>query len=111
MMGVFIEGMEMPKQCGGCPFMFSSWGIEYYCSVTKSSISAKYVGREKMTNCPLIDIPTPHGRLGDLDALQEQIKLSVQDAHMSVLWKQGMAYAHGLIEASKAVIKSEGETE
>lgn len=28
----------------------------------------------KPVNCPLIEVPTPHGRLGDLDRLYKQIK-------------------------------------
>ena len=55
-------------------------------------------------------IPTPHGRLGDLDALQKQVENTIQDAHMSLLWKQGMMYAHGLVETSKTVIEAEDET-
>ena len=56
-MSVLIKGMEMPKNCGECPFIFSSWGIEYYCHLAESSTSAEYVGQEKMTNCPLIELP------------------------------------------------------
>lgn len=107
MMGVFIEGMEMPKRCLDCPFMVS---IDNDDCVLQTEVKNELARtwEELKASCPLVEIPTPHGRLGDLDALQEQIKLSVQDAHMSVLWKQGMAYAHGLIEASKTIIEAEG---
>lgn len=71
-MSILIKGMEMPKNCGECPFIFSSWGIEYYCHLAESSTSAEYVGQEKMTNCPLIELP-PHGRLGDLDKLWDRM--------------------------------------
>ena len=67
-MSVIVKGMEMPQNCGECPFIFSSWGIEYYCHLARASTSAEYVEREKMTNCPLVELP-PHGRLGDLDKL------------------------------------------
>lgn len=69
-MSILIRGMEMPKNCGECPFIFTSWGIEYYCHLAESSTSAEYVGREKMTNCPLIELP-PHGRLIDADAVNK----------------------------------------
>lgn len=29
--------------------------------------------KERLYDCPLVEIPTPHGRLGDLDALYEEI--------------------------------------
>ena len=67
-MSVIVKSMEMPQNCGECPFIFSSWGIEYYCHLARASTSAEYVEREKMTNCPLVELP-PHGRLGDLDKL------------------------------------------
>ena len=62
MSDILIKGMEMPQNCGECPFIFSSWGIEYYCHLARASTSAEYVEREKMTNCPLVELP-PHGRL------------------------------------------------
>ena len=67
-MSVIVKNMEMPKNCGECPFIFTSWGIEYYCHLAESSTSAEYVGREKMTNCPLIELP-PHGRLIDIKSV------------------------------------------
>lgn len=73
-MSILIQGMEMPKNCGECPFIFTSWGIEYYCHLAESSTSAEYVGREKMTNCPLIELP-PHGRLIDADKLKSRLVL------------------------------------
>ena len=70
-MSVIVKNMKMPKNCGECPFIFSSWGIEYYCHLAESSTSAEYVGREKMTNCPLTELP-PHGRLIDADKLANE---------------------------------------
>ena len=67
-MSVIVKNMEMPQNCGECPFIFSSWGIEYYCHLARASTSAEYVEREKMTNCPLVELP-PHGRLIDADKL------------------------------------------
>ena len=33
--------------------------------------------KERMPNCPLIEVPTPHGRLGDLDELEKQFKRAI----------------------------------
>ena len=76
---MIVKGMEMPKNCGECPFIFTSWGIEYYCHLAESSTSAEYVGREKMTNCPLIELP-PHGRLIDVSTVEE-IRFHDADGH------------------------------
>ena len=69
-MSVIVKGMEMPQNCGECPFIFSSWGIEYYCHLARASTSAEYVEREKMTNCPLVELP-PHGRLIDIRSVED----------------------------------------
>lgn len=95
-MSILIQGMEMPKNCGECPFIFSSWGIEYYCHLAGSSTSAEYVEREKMTNCPLIELP-PHGRLIDADAIQDY---NVETFGQRLL----------IIDTAPTVIEAEGET-
>lgn len=107
-MMVIVKNMTMPKNCAECRI----WSIcdclndfEDYESICYAVEDGDLV-RDK--NCPLIELP-PHGRLGDLDALQKQVENTIQDAHMSLLWKQGMMYAHGLVEASKTVIEAEGE--
>ena len=106
-MSVLIRGMEMPQRCGQCKLYHAEYPM--YCLAVEGhrTVGAPY-GMPRPDWCPLIEVKEPHGRLGDLDTLQEQIKLSVQGAHMSVLWKQGMAYAHGLVETSKTVIEAEG---
>ena len=99
MSDILIKGMEIPKNCGECPFIFSSWGIEYYCHLAESSTSAEYVEREKMTNCPLIELP-PHGRLIDADELVR-------------IWTGAQFYGSikPIVDARPTVIEAEGETD
>ena len=65
----YIVPREKPK-CYNCPFRtldYCGLLIEHDCvtvNVNEMTVS-KY--------CPLVEIPTPHGRLGDLDALYEEI--------------------------------------
>lgn len=72
-MGVYIDGMEMPKTCRDCE----------YCWVRKSlkSCEAKYglpVGDrwdiERASFCPLTEVPSPHGPLVDKDLIRERAK-------------------------------------
>ena len=69
-MGVYIEGMEMPKTCRECS----------YCWAGLKSCDAKYglpVGdrwdMERASFCPLTEVPEPHGRLIDADALKKDL--------------------------------------
>mgnify|MGYP007122039505 CR=1 FL=1 len=69
-MSVIVRGMEMPKNCKECPFsdheawclLPGDWRERYYCP-----------DDERSADCPLISIPKPHGRLGDLDALWDRM--------------------------------------
>lgn len=58
-MGIYIKGMEMPKNCKEC------FACKAELSQEKKVI---YVCCFAQTDCPLIPVP-PHGRLGDLDEL------------------------------------------
>lgn len=72
-MSVIIKGMEMPKNCSGCPLNYDQMA----CKVTGTrwwSDTMVLMGfdsdKEKLYDCPLVEIPTPHGRLIDADAIQ-----------------------------------------
>ena len=68
-MSLMIKGMNMPKSCKDCPcreypkFSFES----NWCCLNQKTISDV---RVISPNCPLIEVPTPHGRLIDADAYQ-----------------------------------------
>lgn len=69
-MRVLIKGMDMPKCCADCPLNdeYDDCGAldtDYY-------TEGKYTGR--LPNCPLVEVPTPHGRLIDADELMKVIK-------------------------------------
>ena len=64
-MSVLIKGIEMPTTCVECYMCHYST-----CVITESDCNARYSRRND--DCPLIEVP-PHGRLGDLDALKEEI--------------------------------------
>lgn len=66
-MGVYIKGIEMPRNCGICGFKD---GCEFSVPLT-----------ERPFDCPLIEVP-PHGRLGDLDEL-EQMFVDIDNAPYS----------------------------
>ena len=74
-MGVYID-MEMPKSC---PCALTGIGYDMYCSFVHG-IPARVKEYdeccEKGTRpdwCPAIEVPKPHGRLGDLDELYNHL--------------------------------------
>lgn len=70
-MSILIQSMEMPKKCLDCPFMISRDNDD--CIVQSNEANAKFDSWDDMkASCPLVEIPTPHGRLGDLDELKRK---------------------------------------
>ena len=76
-MSILIKGIDMPKICGVCEFNYCLEGGSYEwweCVILHDDINQFDTRR---TDCPLVEIPTPHGRLIDADLFKEIIKDSV----------------------------------
>ena len=73
-MSVLVKGIEMPKNCYDCSFIQASVAGYFYC-VAGDGIeeNLKKLYEHRMSDCPLVEVKEPHGRLGDLDALYEEI--------------------------------------
>lgn len=69
-MSVLIRGMELPESCGRCPLKRRN-GIEFFCPAANENFSVADVNifECRLDRCPLIEVPEPHGRLIDVDAL------------------------------------------
>lgn len=72
-MSVLIKGMKMPKGCIACPFMF--FGRDdclVWCKWLDepSGEWSNCGGKWRHPDCPLVEVPTPHGRLIDADELE-----------------------------------------
>lgn len=66
-MGVYIKGMEK-RSCGDCPLVqyhATSTGFQSICYVTHKLIEDIDVTKD----CPMVEVPEPHGRLIDADML------------------------------------------
>ena len=74
-MSVIVKGMEMPKSCIECRFR------QYeYCDLQRQDVYAVNImdyalSFERHPSCPLVEIPTPHGRLIDADKLKSRLVL------------------------------------
>ena len=98
MSDILIRNMKIPKNCLECPCFQFEWfddDIDGYCKALKTKI----MNRSKHhPDCPLVDIPTPHGRLIDADAIQDY---NVETFGQRLL----------IIDTAPTVIEAEGETE
>ena len=72
-MSVLIKDMKMPSSCNGC--LFGHWLNPYKvvcCELLNfKEYPADYTGykAKRLDKCPLVEVPTPHGRLIDADRL------------------------------------------
>ena len=80
-MSVLIKGMEMPTNCQDCPLNYDQMA----CKVTGTRWWSDAIvlmnfdsEKERLYDCPLVDVNTPHGRLGDLDKLKYEIVVGNQ---------------------------------
>ena len=72
MSGVYIKGMEMPKDCYDCPLIVEE--ERFSVCIPLARVLDDESIRQK--DCPLIPVPD-HGRLIDKDALEQDISDSV----------------------------------
>ena len=103
-MSVLIKGMEMPKSCFAC-FAFNAENT--YCALYSHGIPARHSLKpyEKPEWCELIEVPTPHGRLIDADALKIEMMDENLDGYQGHSWRE----VGQIIDDAPTVIESEGE--
>ena len=76
-MSVLIKGMEMPEYCIDCYF-YASNSRNDSCLLLKRTLGND---GDRESDCPLAEVPTPHGDLIDRDALYQSIKESMNECH------------------------------
>ena len=107
-MSVIVTGMEMPDTCFDCAFQkFHNLG-KYVCIATPlfypMNLANYTEGRKDF--CPLVEIPTPHGRLIDADAIvyTHAIARSLDDGHN---WNE-LCVTQNELDDAPTVIEAEG---
>ena len=108
-MSVLIKGMEMPKSCDDCPLNYDS--ID--CMVADNALREKGSGdflfdHERQPNCPLVDVPMPHGDLIDRDKMRKTIKpWSPEDEMTGCTFDTVKKLMHTMISRAPVVILAE----
>ena len=65
-MSVLIEGMKKPISCETC-CMYDDGKVE--CRLNGYDVYEATVEMRRHRQCPIVEVPTPHGRLIDADRL------------------------------------------
>ena len=115
-MSILIRGMDMPESCDKCRFCVNGFTDDapmYECAVQSyENVSVLVESGGKPFDfrpdwCPLVEILTPHGRLGDLDELMTELMDSDLDHLQRDDWKEVIQ----IVADAPTVIEAEGETD
>ncbi len=107
MSSVLIKGMEIPKRCFECPCCQT---VGYFTCM----LMAKDLRKEHGINisrpdwCPLVEIPTPHGRLIDADMLKSKFRHGKGDDDVDSAW---ISTIRRFITQADTIIGAEGSKE
>lgn len=110
-MSVLIKGMEMPKSCIGCQF-----GSIESCDETeplkiRCTIHGDFAHEVDWHEvCPLVEVPTPHGRLIDADALENEAQMRLLECNKYDNQFQKPYEVMRAIALAPTIIESEHET-
>ena len=99
-MSVIVKNMEMPKNCRICPMLFDGHNYRW-CNITGESLGIEETDNGRDEHCPLVEIPTPHGRLIDADKLANETFYGATSAPY-ITYRKFMN--------APTVIEAEGET-
>lgn len=94
-MSLIIKGMSLPKSCHDCD-LFSGEGFLCPLVIETTNDWVREVMYKRADECPLVEIPTPHGRLIDADRFLDWLK----EFHPNdVVIMSGVKNARTVIEA------------
>ena len=86
-MSVLIKGLDMPKNCGRCRLngVCEVLPLEEWPDL-ESIYTNDVIGVDgvRHKDCPLVEVPTPHGKLIDADALKKKKQHSSERAEKIV---------------------------
>ena len=109
-MSVLIKNMEMPKNCSECPLNYD----QMMCTVTGTRWWSDTMvlmnfdsAKERLFDCPLVEVKEPHGDLVDKDKLMQEVMDSDLDYLQRDDWKEVIQ----IVADADVVIEAEGREE
>lgn len=107
-MSLLIKGLNMPKNCLLCPCCVGEgigMGRQHYCQGIDDEPCVSETYRPK--NCPLIEVPTPHGRLIDEEAIYNNVKSRCNNCHIRACAICGVTRILNDIRTAPTIIEAE----
>lgn len=98
----YIVPREKPNRCTNCIYMDR---ITYDCKLMYGDDYPDFESQYK--NCPLVEIPTPHGRLVDIKSVEDR-KFTTVDNEYERWWNGAL---DSVVDNAPTVIEAEGSEE
>lgn len=109
-MSVLIKGMEMPDSCRKCELFINCddcEGRETNCAILGNIGYLHEIPNDfRHSNCPLVEVSVPHGRLIDADALHYN---RVQIVHGGLVGGYNAVVMSAEIKDAHTIIEAEGK--
>lgn len=75
-MSLFINSkVHLPSSCEKCPLNYADMSVGL-CTAASKTIDTRTYGRKRHPDCPLVEVPTPHGRLTIKTEEGEEIEIN-----------------------------------
>ena len=97
MSGIYIRGMEMPKNCFLCKLSYLA-GERLYCNVTYEEVLRAKIAQE----CPLISVPDHHDLIDKND-----LKLALMNIKYEDNARKDLAAVFREVNLAKTIIPAE----
>ena len=94
-MGVYIKGREIPNNCQECVCINDEY---FYCQAVGRQPQDENVVSRRPDWCPLVEVPTPHGRLIDADKLHKDTYHQAFETDGDTMWQSGCWVRYRAIE-------------
>lgn len=99
-MSYIVSSRDIPKGCEHCPFNGHT-----KCRIMPIGFDEYPLVGRRPDWCPLIEVKTPHGRLGDLDELKAKFRHSKKDDEVDKAW---ISTVRRIITQAETIIEAEG---
>lgn len=105
-MSILIRDMTMPNRCFECIFLTTV--PNFFCLAGKRDLCAEHgININRPDWCPLVEIPTPHGRLVDIKSVEDR-KFTTVDNEYERWWNGAL---DSVVDNAPTVIEAEGNEE
>lgn len=105
-MSLFIKSkVHLPSNCEKCPFNYADMSVGI-CIAADKTIDTRTYGRKRHPDCPMTELPTPHGRLIDADKLSKKLE-RYRDMCGDIETQYGIDTAIRILNNTPTIIEAE----